>query len=104
MALRRSSFSELGGFNERFRGNAWGFEADLGLRFSKKGKFGRYIGDAIVIHKEIKTGGSRHASKRQWFSDYLHNHRLLIANLGMQAWVGALPRLAKRAVWLIAGK
>ena len=102
MAVRRDRFLEIGGFNEAFRGNAWGNEADLGIRMGQGSKYGLYIGDALAIHKEVETGGCRDSNKQQGFKDYLHNHKLLIANLGPQAWIGSLPRLAKKAVWLIA--
>jgi len=95
MAVRRSSFTELGGFNDRFRGNAYLFESEFGIRMAKKGKFGQYRGDAIVIHHEVSSGGSR-AGKSQWFKDYLFNHRFMIDQLGPQAWLGSLPRLIKK--------
>lgn len=95
MALRRSSFSENGGFNDRFRGNAWGFEAEFGIRLAKKGRLGKYLGDAIVIHHEVPSGGSR-AAGSGWFDDYLFNHRFIIDLLGPQAWIGSLPRLVKQ--------
>lgn len=98
MAVRRSSFTELGGFNDRFRGNAYLFEADFGIRMAKKGKFGQYRGDAIVIHHEVPSGGSRAVSS-QWFKDYLFNHRFIINLLGPQAWLGSLPRLVKRRLF-----
>jgi cellulose synthase/poly-beta-1,6-N-acetylglucosamine synthase-like glycosyltransferase len=98
MALRRSFFTEIGGFNERFRGNAYLFEADFGIRMAKKNKLGQYRGDAIVIHHEVPSGGSR-AARSQWFEDYLFNHRFIIDLLGPQAWLGSLPRLVKRRLF-----
>jgi GT2 family glycosyltransferase len=96
MAIRKDTFIKMGGFKDIFRGNAWGFEADFGLRMAKAGIYGLYVGDAIVIHYEASSGGSRQAIKLQWFSDYLHNNKILISNLGIQAWLGALPRLIKK--------
>ena len=101
MAVRKEPFLKIGGFRDTYSGNAWGFEADFGLRMAKDGNYGRYVGDAIVIHHEVPSGGSRQASRLQWYKDFLHNHKLLIANLGPQAWIGSLPRLAKKAVWLM---
>ncbi len=95
MAVRRSSFVALGGFNDRFRGNAYLFEAEFGLRMAKKGKYGQYRGDAIVVHHEVPSGGSR-AGRSQWFKDYLFNHRFIIGQLGPQAWLGSVPRLVKK--------
>jgi len=96
MAVRREPFTEIGGFNESFRGNAWGFEADFGLRMAKRNKYGQYRGDAIVIHHEVSSGGSRAAQKHRWFSDFLFNHKLLIQHLGPQAWFGSVPRLLNK--------
>jgi len=96
MAIRKDHFIKMGGFRDTFRGNAWGFEADFGLRMAKVDKYGLYVGDAIVIHYEVSAGGSRQARKIQWFKDYLHNNEILISNLGIQAWFGALPRLIKK--------
>ncbi len=98
MAVSKASFMALAGFNENFRGNAWGFEADFGIRAARSHKLGRYIGDAIVIHHEAFAGGSRERSKAQWYRDFLYNHKVLISTLGPQAWLGSLPRLIKK--WL----
>lgn len=99
MAVRRSSFTDLGGFNDHFRGNAYLFESEFGIRMAKKGKYGQYRGDAIVIHYEVPFGGSR-AGKTQWFKDYLFNHRFMIDQLGPQAWLGSLPRLIKKLIFV----
>jgi GT2 family glycosyltransferase len=98
MGLRKEYFIALGGFNENFRGNAWGFEADFGLRAARERKLGRYVGDAVVIHHEASGGGSRDGSKKQWLRDFMYNHKVLIGTLGPQAWLGSLPRLMKK--WL----
>ncbi|KKO18115.1 MAG: glycosyltransferase [Candidatus Brocadia sp.] len=95
MAVRRESFLKIGGFHSGFTGNAYYFEADFGLRLAKEGYYGQYRGDAIVIHQEVPSGGSREAKRGQWFKDSLYNHKLLIHTLGPQAWIGSLPRLVK---------
>jgi GT2 family glycosyltransferase len=95
MGIRRELFSRSGGFNNAFRGNAWGFGSDFGLRMASEGKYGLYLGNAIIIHHENRSGGSREAKKAQWLSDFLYNHKLLIKNLGPQAWIGSIPRLIK---------
>jgi GT2 family glycosyltransferase len=100
MAVRRSAFLIMGGFNNSFRGNAWGFEADFGLRMHRQKRYGRYIGDAIVIHHEVPFGGSRGASKSKWLADFLYNNKLLVKNLGPQAWFGSIPRLVKSVLTL----
>lgn len=96
MGIRREIFSKAGGFNNAFKGNAAFFGTDFGLRMAKEGKYGLYIGNAIIIHQEFPTGGSREADKTQWFSDYIYNHKLFIKHLGPQAWIGSIPRLLKR--------
>ncbi len=96
MGIRRDNFLRMGGFNTDFRGNAWGFGAEYGVRLARTGQFGRYVGDAIVIHYEFRTGGTRAQVNEQWFNDFLHNHKVLISHLGPQAWLGALPRLIKK--------
>jgi hypothetical protein len=96
MAVRRDFFMKIGGFNNSFRGNAWGFEADFGLRAARQGRYGQYRGDAMVLHYETAMGGTRAAQATQWFQDFLHNHTVLIRNLGPQAWLGSLPRLLKK--------
>jgi len=101
MAVRREMFLKIGGFNKKFRGNAWGFEAEFGLRMEKEGRFGRYIGDAIVLHQEVPRGGSRQKTNSRWMSDFLYNNRLLVRALGPQAWLGALPRLVKGSMKML---
>lgn len=96
MGIRRELFTQLGGFNQAFRGNAWGFGADFGLRMAREGKYGQYLGSAIVIHHEVSKGGSREKEKSQWFRDFVHNNKLLINTLGPQAWIGSIPRLIKK--------
>jgi len=98
MAIRTSSFREHGGFSTAFRGNAWGFEPEYGARLAEKGQLGRYIGAAVVLHSEATSGGTRQHQGAAWFQDFLHNHRVLMATIGRQAWLGAAPRLAAR--WL----
>jgi len=104
MAVRKSALMAIGGFNGSFRGNAWGFEADFGLRIAQGGGYGRYLGSAAVLHYEVPAGGSRQGGKWLWYRDYLYNHKLLITHLGPQAWIGAVPRLLKRAIWLMTGR
>lgn len=96
MGIRRELFIKLGGFNKDFRGNAWGFGADFGLRMASEGKYGQYLGSAIVVHHEVAMGGSREKEKSQWFHDFVHNNKLLINTLGPQAWIGSIPRLIKK--------
>ncbi len=95
MGIRRVAFLAADGFQEAFVGNAWGFGADFGLRQARQGVYGRYLGDAIIVHHEVATGGTRAKPTKQWFRDFLHNQSLVIVNLGPQAWIGAFPRIIK---------
>lgn len=95
MAFRRKAIDKFGGFNENLRGNFWGWESEWGVRLAKKGHLGKYLGSAIVIHSEAPTGGCRVSPNRKSFMDYLHNHRILIKQLGFQAWIGSIPRLLR---------
>ncbi len=96
MAFRRDLFLQSGGFNERFRGNAWGFGAEFGSRLAKKGQLGRYLGDAVILHQEASAGGSRQGKRARWYGDFLHNHRILMQTVGPLGWIGAIPRLVKK--------
>ncbi len=93
MGIRTSTFREFGGFSTAFRGNAWGFEPEYGIRLAQRGKLGRYLGDAVVLHSEASIGGTRQQQGRAWFADFLHNHRVLMRTVGRQGWFGAMPRL-----------
>jgi GT2 family glycosyltransferase len=98
MGIRTSVFRDLGGFGTAFRGNAWGFEPEYGARLARQGRLGRYLGDAVVLHSEAKSGGTRQQTGRAWFADFLHNHRVLMGTIGRRGWFGAMPRLL--AKWL----
>jgi GT2 family glycosyltransferase len=97
MAVRRDQFLAIGGLSPDIIGNGYLFEVEFGLNMARHGKLGRYVGDAIVIHHEIPTGGSRTTKKQtKWFLDYLHNHKQVMKYIGPQGWVGSMPRLMKR--------
>jgi GT2 family glycosyltransferase len=100
MALRRDPFLQAGGFRETFRGNAWGFGAEFGARLAKKGRLGRYVGDAVILHREVLSGGSRQGDRKQWYKDFLHNHRVLMQTIGAQGWIGSVPRLLKKIFFI----
>jgi GT2 family glycosyltransferase len=104
MGIRRVNFLEIGGFNEEFRGNAWGFEAEFGLRMADMSKLGQYNGDAVVQHLEVSSGGSREKSRQKWFDDFLFNNKILITRLGKKAWIGSLPRLIKNYIKMRFGR
>lgn len=95
MALDRKAALALGGFEEAFRGNHWGFETEFGLRAQAAGHLGYFCGQAVVLHAQTASGGTRSASSWSSLSTSLHNHRLLIRHVGPLAWLGAIPRLAR---------
>jgi GT2 family glycosyltransferase len=99
MAMRRDLFVRSGGFRESFRGNAWGFGAEFGARLAKEGRLGRYVGDAVILHREASSGGSRQGDRKQWYKDFLHNHRVLMQTIGAQGWIGSVPRLIKKMMF-----
>jgi GT2 family glycosyltransferase len=99
MAVRRSMFLAAGGFCPDIVGNGYLFEVEFGLRMAKQGRLGRYLGDAIVIHREVANGGSRAAGRMKWFVDYVHNHRQVMKLIGPQAWIGSIPRLIKKLMF-----
>jgi GT2 family glycosyltransferase len=101
MGIRRSLFIDAGGFNNAFVGNAWGFGADFGLRMAKNGNYGKYVGDAIIIHHEAPSGGTRSHNVTQWFKDFLHNQSFVIGHLGTQAWIGSIPRIIKHVIRIL---
>lgn len=94
--IRRRTFLEAGGFRTDFRGNCWGYGPELGLRLARTGKLGRYVGDAIMIHRPHVTGGTRAKRGSAWYRDYLHNNGLLVESIGPWGWIGAMPRLLRR--------
>jgi GT2 family glycosyltransferase len=96
MAVRRDQFLAIGGLSPNIIGNGYLFEVEFGLNMARHGKLGRYVGDAIVIHHEVSAGGSRTATHRKWFLDYVHNHKQVMKYIGPQGWVGSTPRLVKR--------
>ena len=99
MGVRRDSFLAIGGFSPNIIGNGYLFEVEYGLRLAKQGKLGKYLGNAIVVHYEVSSGGSRTAGRYKWFLDFLHNHKQVVKLLGPQAWIGSAPRLVKRLLF-----
>ena len=96
LAVRRSLFIASGGFDEHFGGNSWGYGPEWGLRLAEQGRFGRYVGDAIMIHRQHGDGGTRSAQRGVWYRDYVANTRILANRVGPFGWVGAVPRLVRR--------
>lgn len=99
MAVRRDMFLDAGGLSTNIIGNSYLFEVEFGLRMARRGRLGRYVGSAIVIHHEVSAGGSRATKRMKWFIDYLHNHGEVMKYIGPQGWLGSVPRLIKRLVF-----
>jgi GT2 family glycosyltransferase len=95
-AIRRADFLRMNGFDRRFVGNAWGYGPELGYRFARDGRYGLYVGEAIILHYPHPIGGTRVTRGRKWLNDYAYNNRIVIRTIGPMAWFGALPRLARR--------
>ena len=95
MGLNRGVFQRLGGFNESFEGNCWGFETEYALRLRKQGLYGRYVGSAAVLHYEFSSGGSRAKRGRAYITDFAHNQGLLVRQVGKVAWLLGILRLMK---------
>jgi hypothetical protein len=98
LAIRRADFMAMHGFNTKFVGNAWGYGPELGARFAHQGRYGRYVGDAIMLHSPHPSGGSRARVGWSWFRDFVHNNGILVDTAGRIGWLGAIPRLSKRAL------
>lgn len=98
MAIRRDLWLEAGGFSEAYVGNGWSFEAEFGQRLAGDGRFGRYLGDAVVLHAEVASGGSRASDPWRWFGEFVRNHRVLMQTLGPLGWLGSAPRLVVRLI------
>lgn len=95
LAFRRKVFLDSGGFNSAFRGNCWGYGPEWGVRLARKGIFGRYAGNAVVMHLQATQGGTRAAPAR-WYWDFVANNKVVVASVGPMGWIGALPRLVRR--------
>ena len=102
-AIRTADFRDIGAFDKRFIGNAWGYGPELGYRFARNGRYGVYVGDAIILHYPHPSGGTRAKRGKKWMQDYVHNNRILIQTIGWLGWLGAAPRFIKRGVQTLLG-
>jgi hypothetical protein len=94
--IRRKAFLDAGGYKTSFRGNCWGYGPELGIRLAKQGRYGRYVGDAVMIHRPHVGGGTRTVRGRAWYRDFVFNNGVFIKSIGPWAWIGAVPRLVRR--------
>ena len=101
MGIRREYFMIVNGFDEGFRGNAWGNEADLGWRMTKNGYSGRYVGEAVVVHQEVASGGAVKLQKQRLSATSCTIIRYLSDSSVLRlASIGSSPRLAKKLATL----
>jgi GT2 family glycosyltransferase len=68
-SARRDIMLELGGFDERFVGVAYNFEAEFAHRLRRAGHRIYYEPTASIHHLRVSTGGTR------TFGDHLRSHR-----------------------------
>ncbi len=74
---RKEVFNELGGFDERFRGNALRFESDISLRAKDAGYKIVFEPKALVYQHRESTGGARRTEGFfTWYRDYFYNETL----------------------------
>lgn len=74
---RKNVFNELGGFDERFRGNALRFESDFSLRAKGAGYKIMFEPSALVYHHREPVGGARKTEGFfAWYRDYFYNETL----------------------------
>lgn len=77
MSFRREAIQAVGGFDERFRGNAMREETDFSLRVVKAGRRIVFDPRAEVTHLALGHGGSRMAADRlAWYRDFFYNEAL----------------------------
>jgi GT2 family glycosyltransferase len=62
-SVRRIAFVAVGGFDELFTGNTYGYDADLALRLSARPGTIVYDPDAWLIHRRAPNGGLRLTDK-----------------------------------------
>lgn len=81
MSFRRELLERLGGFDERFVGNAFRFENDFVLRLHRAGRAVVFDPAAEVLHFYASPGGNdnRHLHGRDpgshgWYVAFFHNH------------------------------
>jgi len=67
---------EIGGFDERFIGNAMREETDFSLRVFEKGYKIIFEPQAKLIHLALERGGTRKKGRIDWYFDFFYNETL----------------------------
>lgn len=71
---RKSIYTQFGGIDEQFTGNALRLESDLSLRARKYGYKIIFEPKALVYHHRAITGGARKSEGRlAWYADFFSN-------------------------------
>lgn len=78
MAFRKQWIMRVGGFDERYVGNAMREETDFSLRIVRAGGKIRYMPDLRVVHLGMPSGGSRTHNRLQWYADFFANELLFV--------------------------
>jgi len=81
MSFRRAVVQALGGFDERYTGNAFRWETDFSLRLVRSGYRIRYDPEARVVHHFHTPGGcdnehllSRSPASHAWYETFFRNN------------------------------
>jgi GT2 family glycosyltransferase len=71
---RKDVLTKVGGFDEKFTGNAIREDSDISLRIKKQNYIIMFDPMCEVIHERAKTGGSRKSENRvKWYFDFFSN-------------------------------
>lgn len=62
MSFRKDILVKLGGFDERYDGNAFRWETDMGYRLKKAGFYTLYDPTVFVLHQYNSPGGCNNAN------------------------------------------
>lgn len=74
MCWRKDLLKKIGGFDEKYTGNAMRFETDASMRAKKLGYKILFEPKAKVVHHRTQTGGTRKSEGRmQWYFDFFSN-------------------------------
>ena len=76
VSYRRKIIEKIGGFDERFVGNAMREETDFSLRIFRSGFKIVYEPKAFLVHLALTRGGSRKKDRLDWYFDFFHNETL----------------------------
>lgn len=95
MSFRKKVFDQIGGFDERFTGNAFREESDLSFRVRHTGYTILFEPEAEVLHLRAPSGGTRNFQTRiDWYYHLFHNETLFFLK-NMSKWYFPLFILRK---------